>query len=392
MPTRNKELSIGANQTAIMPTEDGAIPTFDEIKALMGDGEDGYGLGDAYLNDGQLREDIEAAVKAGTRKRAKRTVNSRLVRERKRLDEQVRQMRETDPRDRDTNPYLTKEHNAMLQRQKAETEANIQALELARESLNLSTTQLIHDEMEGQPLAGRAALLANENLKPEVARLLASLNMNIDLSLNGRQTEQLMSTLLACNEQQIEAILNNNRVPMTVKLMAKRLKDDLKAGSTTSLEMLWDRIFGKGILDINGQAAEYKRSTLAGAAKAKQTVVNIGGRTQVVNGHVLSGEDTNRLLHEAALPDQPLSREAYKLIRERFASEEAEDAVVLDEQPSTPQQEYHNQDPAKRQDTLHTSREYEDLIDGLEDEAYNDEAPSQPHTEDDNAKILEELL
>lgn len=355
MSTRNKELTFGSSSATIEPDADGNLPTFDELKSLIGEDDD------SYLNDGQLQEDLDAAIKAGTRKRAKSRVNNRLQQERKRLDEQVARLAATDPTKRGGNMYLTDKQNAKLMRDKAETEANIQALELAREQLNLSTSQLIKDEMDGQPLASRAATLAQEGLKPEVARLLASMNMNVDLSLNGRQTELLMSSLLACNEHQIQAILDNDKVPMAVKLMAKRLKDDLKAGSTTALESLWDRIFGKGILDINGQAAEFRRSLSAGSKSqpASQTVVNLGGSTHIVNGRVVH-EDTNRLLHDAALPDQPLSREAYQMIRQRFAAEEAEYEDVTLAQPKTRTQA--NQRPSR------SSAEYDDLVDQLNQE------------------------
>lgn len=377
MPTRNKELTFGSSSATIEPDAEGSLPTFDELKSLLGDEDD------VYLNDGQLQEDLDAAIMAGTRKRAKRKVGQRLRQERERLDKQVAMLAETDPAKRGVNPYLTDKQNAKLLRDKADTEANIQALELAREQLNLSTSQLIRDEMDGQPLATRAATLAQENLKPEVARLLASLNMNVDLSLNGRQTELLMSTLLACNEHQIQAILDNDKVPMSVKLMAKRLKDDLKAGSTTALEGLWDRIFGKGILDINGQAAEYRRSLSAGSKSqpASQTVVNLGGNTQIVNGRVVH-EDTNRLLHDAALPDQPLSREAYQLIRQRFAAEEAEyEDVTASPSPTRP----HSSSPRPSSPSV---SEYEEYIDQLN----QSDADRQEADEERMAKDLEELL
>ena len=343
MSKRNTELSFGANSATIEPDENGALPSYDELRSLLGDDE----FDDTFISGHALEEMRQTAIKAGTRKRAKRTINNRIAQERKRLDAQVAHLAETDPRDRDTNPFLTEKQNQALRRQKAETEANLQALELAREQLNLSTSQLIRDEMDGQSLAPRAATLAQENLKPEVARLLASLNMNLDLSLNGRQTELLMSSLLACNEHQIAAILDNDKTPIAVKLMAKRLRDDLKAGSTTALTDLWD-----------------KRS-LSAKQQTSQTVVNLGGNTQVVNGRVLNGQDTNRLLHDAALPDQPLSREAYQMIRDRFATEA--DEATYEEVPDDPV------DDRPRQAQPANCREYEDLIDDLAEQAANEE-------------------
>ena len=319
MDKNNTELKIGLSEAVIEPDENGNLPTTDELKELLGDD-------DAYYNDFDLQADRDAAIQAGTRRRVKQRVTSRLASERKKLDEQVQHMAATDPRSRDTNPYLTKELNQQLQREKAETELNIQALEQAKDALNLSASTVMRQLYDGQPLSSRAAILVQDGIKPEVARLLASLNMNLDIALNGKQTEMLMTALLSCNEQQIKAILNNSKVPIAVKLMAKRLQDDLKAGSTTALEGLWDRIFGKGILDIKGQAAEYKRSLTASAksqsappSPTQQTVIAIGGDLPHSNGIAIRGEDANRLLHDAALPSQPLSREAYLMIREHFA-------------------------------------------------------------------------
>lgn len=343
MSKSNTEFTRGGTLPVIKPDSDGAVPSFDELKELLGDDDD------AYLSDAQLEEDRSAAIQEGTRQRAKHVIKNRLATERKELDRQVAEMAATDPRDRKHNPYLTKQHNEMLARRKAEAEANVQALEAAKETLALQTSTLVKAAMDGQPLSQRAAVLVSEGVKPEVARLLTSLNMNLDLSLNGRQTEMLMTTLLTCNENQIKAIMANPKVPMAVKLMAKRLQDDLKAGSTTALEKLWDRIFGKGILDINGQAALYRRSLLASSkgqlpqspSSPSQISIQIGGDMPVSNGRNVRGEDANRLLHDAALPNQPLSREAYLMIREHFAPSASpntpsdyEPAVILPDTPA----------------------------------------------------------
>lgn len=315
MPNATTELFLDDRRATIEPDENGALPTLEELRDMANE----YGL-DSYVSDAQLSFDRDEAIRASTMGKAKKLVRSRLKMERERLDRQVAELAATDPLDRKVNPLLGKKDNDRLAIAKANTEANIKALEDASDALILSTVQMIKDSMDGQ-LTQRAAMLASDGLKPEVARLLASLNLNLDLSLNGRQTEQLMSALLTCNENQLNAVLKNQKVPMAVKLMAKRLKDDLKAGSTTALESLWDRIFGKGILDIDGQAANYKRSTMAGSrqqAPQSQTVINLGGTLPRSNGRAIRGEDANRLLHDAALPDRPLSREAYLMIREHF--------------------------------------------------------------------------
>lgn len=315
MSNASTELFPDNRQAEIEPDESGAMPTFEELRDMANE----YGL-DSHVSDAQLSFDRDEAIRASTLDRTKKLVRSRLKAERERLDRQVAELAATDPLERKVNPLLSKKDNDRLVAAKANTEANIKALEDASDALNLSTAQMIRDTMDGQ-LTQRAAMLASDGLKPKVARLLASLNLNLDLSLNGRQTEQLMSALLTCNENQLNAVLKNPKVPMAVKLMAKRLQDDLKAGSTVALESLWDRIFGKNIFDIDGQAANYKRSTMAGSrqqAPQSNTFISLGGTLPRSNGKAVRGEDANRLLHDAALPDRPLSREAYLMIREHF--------------------------------------------------------------------------
>lgn len=366
----SKETDLLTNRrTAIklQPDQDGYLPSMDEmieLMSLMGEDAD-----EAYLNAGQLEADRSTAIKRSTLRKSTKRVGQRLREERNRLDRVVAQMESTDPRDRDANPHLTPQQNQALQRKKAEAEANIQALEAARDALRLSTTDLIKSEMDNQQLSTRAATLAQEGIKPEVARLLASMNMNLDLSLNGRQTEVLMSALLTCNENQLSAVYSNKKVPIVVKIMAKRLLDDLKVGSTEKVEMLWDRMFGKGILDINGQAATYRRQLSAAAQKSQannQINVNLNATDPTgqplprSNGRQLRGEDANRLLHDAAMPEQPLSREAYIMIREHF----------LPQQPTaaqSPSQAQSGQDRSPADDPTIEEAEYvEDASDAAD--------------------------
>ena len=323
---------------------DSPLADADELEDLLGPDY----MAEAYQSVAQVADDLQAAKRlAATRKAARRT-RTRLSAARKRLDEKVAELGRTEPTER-PNPYLTEQHQKALLAEKAAAEADVASLQAASEALSLSTAAIVRSAMEGQPLASRAATLVQDNLNPAVARLRASLNMNLDLQLNGKQTEALMAALLTCNENQLRAIHGNPKVPIAVKIMARRLMDDVKAGSTTQLESLWDRIFGKGILDYEGQAAKYKRSTTASLAKASAaqqpaspsstTTINIDQRSVTLDpSRPLSGEEANRLLRDAAMPDQPLSREAYLMIRDRFFGDVQDAEVVQDAQttPATP--------------------------------------------------------
>lgn len=317
---------------------DGPLADADELEDLLGPDY----MAEAYQSVAQVADDLQAEKRLSATRKAARKTRTRLSAARKRLDEKVAELARTEPTAR-PNPYLTEQHQKALLAEKAAAEADVASLQAANEALSLSTAAIVRSAMEGQPLASRAATLVQDNLAPAVARLLASLNMNLDLQLNGKQTEALMAALLTCNENQLRAIHGNPKVPIAVKIMARRLMDDVKAGSTAQLESLWDRIFGKGILDYEGQAAKYKRSTTASLAKASlqqpaspssTTTINIDQRSVTLDpSRPLSGEEANRLLRDAAMPDQPLSREAYLMIRDRFFGD-VQDAEVVQDEPA----------------------------------------------------------
>lgn len=116
--------------------------------------------------------------------------------------------------------------------------------------------------------------------RPELTKLLTSLNINLSVQLTKNDTANLLACLLTCNEMQLQALYNNKKIPITIKTVIKRLQEDAKLGNIETIEKLWDRIFGKGQMQID----------LPEAAK----------------------------LEAGILPNVPISREAYILIRDRL--------------------------------------------------------------------------
>lgn len=112
----------------------------------------------------------------------------------------------------------------------------------------------------------------------EVVKLLNKLNVNLNVKLTKNDTYNLLATLLTCNEKQLNALLANGKVPIAIKIVIKRLLSDAEVGNITTIERLWDRIFGQGKLGF---------------------LDSFEGNTQ--NG---------------ILPNKPVSREAYVIIRE----------------------------------------------------------------------------
>lgn len=115
--------------------------------------------------------------------------------------------------------------------------------------------------------------------RPEVLRLLNSLNINLNLQLSKTDTANLLACLLTANETQLQALRSNKRIPLAVRTIIKRLIEDDKLANTETIERLWNRIFGKDPLS-------------------------------------LSTVPTQSAVEAGILPNQPISREAYMIIRE----------------------------------------------------------------------------
>lgn len=115
--------------------------------------------------------------------------------------------------------------------------------------------------------------------RPEMAKLLSALNINIDLQLTKNDTANLLACLLTCNSTQLNALYSNAKVPIVIKTIIKRLLDESKNGSTDMIEKIWKRVFGDAPL----QASMPEQSSI------KQ---------------------------DGILPNQPISREAYIVIRD----------------------------------------------------------------------------
>lgn len=90
----------------------------------------------------------------------------------------------------------------------------------------------------------------------DVVKLLSSLNVNTSLYLTRTDTYNLLSCLLTCNEEQLDAVYSNPKTPLAVKTVIKRLQEDSRTGNIETLERLWDRVFGKGVAAADLQLPE----------------------------------------------------------------------------------------------------------------------------------------
>lgn len=157
------------------------------------------------------------------------------------------------------------------------------AVEVVNEEFT-NNPQLQQSSQPPQPIITMASQAVKDivsmqgTTRPEVVKLLNSLNINLDLQLTKTDTANLLACLLTANETQLKALHQNRKIPIAIKTVIKRIMDDSKLGNIETVEKLWDRVFGKAgmMLDLPKQV---------------QTATGI-------------------------IPNTPVSREAYILIRD----------------------------------------------------------------------------
>lgn len=165
----------------------------------------------------------------------------------------------------------------------AEQQKRVEAIEAleAQTVEPLKATELAerHDSGKGSYSSAICSALQLQGAsRPEITRLLTSLNINLSVQLTKQDTANLLACLLTCNHSQLQALMANKKVPVVIKTIIKRLIEDEKLGNIETIEKLWDRIFGKGPMQLS----------------------------------LPEGQQ----LQTGIIPNQPVSREAYILIRD----------------------------------------------------------------------------
>lgn len=228
----------------------------------------------------------EQIVKAETAKE----LTQLKIREKRRMEVEKRRMEAGIP------PGRTAYAHASIKRQEETAEA-LEALqhELDRDPSTLvpdlivrtQERQAVQAQSQSQPrvpiVTPAAAAALQTTTRADVARMLTSLNINLNLQLTKADTANLMACLLTCNESQLAALARNPKVPIFVKTYIKRLQDDAKHGVTSTVDHLWEKLFGK-----DGLMLEPVGST------APDPVAMAAG----------------------IIPGQPISREAYIILRD----------------------------------------------------------------------------
>lgn len=141
-------------------------------------------------------------------------------------------------------------------RQIAEQKKRVEAIEAieAQTVEPLKATELAERHNSGKGTYSSAiasALQLQGTSRPEITKLLTSLNINLSVQLTKQDTANLLACLLTCNNSQLQALMTNKKVPVVIKTVIRRLIEDEKLGNIETIEKLWDRIFGKGPMQLN---------------------------------------------------------------------------------------------------------------------------------------------
>lgn len=132
-----------------------------------------------------------------------------------------------------------------------------------------------------------------EDVPSPVDRLLKLMGINIELQFTRKNTQELIGVLLTCSEEQLDDLQRNRNVPVMVKTIIKSILEDYKNGSMTTVDRLWNRLFGPSFAEQPQQ-------------QGQSTTINV---LSVVPG---IGAGT-----------KPISREGYALISKHvFGSDE----------------------------------------------------------------------
>jgi hypothetical protein len=140
---------------------------------------------------------------------------------------------------------------------------------LALKEKNEKAKEVIHVAELNQPsiVVTEDGLRLNGTTKPEALRMLRKLGVDITVTLNKRDTADLLTLLLTCDETQLKAVLAHPKVPILIKPIIKRLLNDAEIGSTATVEWLWAKVFGGGSLVVEPpvQAANVGDSSMRSA-------------------------------------------------------------------------------------------------------------------------------
>lgn len=133
----------------------------------------------------------------------------------------------------------------------------------------------------------RLEMLGREGIPSALQEVFVHVGLDMDLTLTRSQTRDMVAAVTLLNEDQLDALCVNRRTPAVVKTIARAVLRDMEKGNLSTVDRLWDRLFGGTFEEPQPQPS----------------TVNLLS--------VLPGVDGTR----------PVSREGYDLLRRRLLGE-----------------------------------------------------------------------
>lgn len=85
----------------------------------------------------------------------------------------------------------------------------------------------------------------NSTSSPYIQKLLHSLNIDETVKLSKTDLSDLLSTVMMMNEDQLNGMMKDKKIPVVIRILIRALYNDMRIGNLDTLDKLWDRIFGK---------------------------------------------------------------------------------------------------------------------------------------------------
>lgn len=192
----------------------------------------------------------DTTLSPSERERLKTAMVAKEIAKRKSLEKERLKVlkRETGSAKKNSRPVTEKTLKA-----KEEAEKNLDAIATIEEVEAMPVEPFDVERLRGKVANSVVdkALRLQGTSRPEVIRLLDSLNINLSLRLTKTDTANLLACLLTCNETQLTALMDNKKIPLAIKTVIKRIIEDAKYGNIETVERLWDRVFGKGPMQLD---------------------------------------------------------------------------------------------------------------------------------------------
>lgn len=91
----------------------------------------------------------------------------------------------------------------------------------------------------------------NTGRKKSIAKqFMKELGVELDIIISREDSLKIMQAIMSCNLSQLADIENNENCPVSILTFISSIRADIKHGRTQTLEMLWDKVYGKNVQSV----------------------------------------------------------------------------------------------------------------------------------------------